>query len=78
MSELRCPHACPCDSDAECWHECQCGANADDWLDVLERRGVITRDPNQATECCGMPRDMDGFCAHRAEGHPIYIPSEVS
>ena len=40
----------------------------------LVRRGVITLDPTKKLECCGMPRDDDGFCIHRP-GHPIYVES---
>lgn len=41
-------------------------------IERLERRGVITTDPDRAAECCGLPRDEDGFCTYR-EGHPIYV-----
>ena len=41
-------------------------------LGILERRKVITTDPDRAKECCGMPRDEDGFCQHRPY-HPIYV-----
>lgn len=41
-------------------------------LAMLERREVITTDPAEAADCCGMPRDEDGFCIHRP-GHPIYV-----
>jgi hypothetical protein len=40
---------------------------------MLERRGIITTDPAEATECCGHPRDDDGFCQHRSHSHPIYV-----
>lgn len=40
-------------------------------LEILERRGIITRDP-EAVLCCGTERDEDGFCVHRP-GHPIYV-----
>lgn len=49
---------------------------SDDVLDMLKRRGVITRDPNKE-KCCGLERDEDGFCVHRP-GHPIYVPSTAS
>src|SRR5579885_3682818 len=39
---------------------------------MLERRGVITTDPERQHECCGLPRDADGFCSYRP-GHPIYV-----
>ena len=38
---------------------------------ALERRGVITTDPAQAQECCGLGRDEDGFCNYKPR-HPIY------
>lgn len=38
---------------------------------ILLRRDIITTDPMDAEECCGIPRDDDGFCVHRP-GHPIY------
>jgi len=41
-------------------------------LAALERRNVITTDPNEADTCCGIERDEDGFCQHRP-GHPVYI-----
>ena len=41
-------------------------------LAMLERRKVITTDPDEAAECCGNPRDPDGFCTHR-DYHPIYV-----
>lgn len=44
-----------------------------DLIRTLERRGVITTDPDRADECCGLPRDGDGFCTYRP-GHPIYVP----
>lgn len=40
---------------------------------MLELRGVVTTDPSEAAECCGIPRDDDGFCRHRPY-HPIYVP----
>lgn len=46
-------------------------------LDVLERRGVITTDPAAAEECCGLPRDDDGFCVHRP-GHPIFLKGSIT
>lgn len=42
------------------------------FIDMLVRRGVVTTDPGEARECCGLPRDEDGFCSHRP-GHPIYL-----
>lgn len=41
-------------------------------LETLERRGVITTDPDDAEECCGIRRDEDGLCQHRP-GHPVYV-----
>lgn len=41
-------------------------------LVTLQRRGVITTDPAEALECCGLVRDDDGFCVYRP-GHPIYV-----
>lgn len=38
----------------------------------LERRGVITTDPDEATHCCGLKRDSDGFCINRPH-HPAYF-----
>lgn len=51
-------------------------AAALDALTMLERRGTITTDKSQAEECCGMPRDDDGFCLHR-EYHKIYVPIDL-
>lgn len=42
-------------------------------LAALERREVITTDPEKAAECCGIERDEDGFCQHRP-AHPVYVP----
>ena len=42
---------------------------------MLERRHVITTDPAEASECCGLERDEDGFCIHRPN-HPIYVQSQ--
>lgn len=47
------------------------------WLDevqlfTLERREVITTDPLEEYECCGLPRDDDGFCIDTPH-HPVYI-----
>lgn len=39
---------------------------------MLIRRGVITADSGKRAECCGLPRDDDGFCIHRP-GHPIFV-----
>lgn len=39
---------------------------------MLEWRGIITTDPAAADECCGLPRDEDGFCTYRP-GHLIYV-----
>lgn len=41
-------------------------------LELLERRGVVTTRPEDRDECCGLPRDEDGFCTYR-EGHPVYV-----
>lgn len=41
-------------------------------LAKLERREVITTDVSVKDECCGVPRDEDGFCKHR-DYHPIYV-----
>lgn len=41
-------------------------------LEALERRDVITTDPEEAEKCCGIERDEDGFCIHRP-GHPVYV-----
>lgn len=46
-------------------------------LAIMERRRVITTDPNEKEECCGMPRDPDGFCQHRPS-HPVYISITIS
>ena len=46
-------------------------------LEALERRKVITTDPNDERECCGIERDDDGFCIHR-EGHPVYVRLEIN
>lgn len=42
-------------------------------LDSMQRRGVITTNPDDAAECCGLERDDDGFCVYHP-GHPIYFP----
>lgn len=47
-----------------------------DLLDILVRRGIVTADPADRDECCGLPRDDDGFCTYR-EGHPIYVDPHV-
>jgi hypothetical protein len=41
-------------------------------VEMLERRDIVTTDPARADECCGLPRDEDGFCTYR-EGHPVYV-----
>lgn len=41
-------------------------------LATLERREIITTNPDEAEKCCGLDRDEDGFCQHR-EGHPIFV-----
>lgn len=41
-------------------------------LERLERRAVITTNPEDADKCCGIERDDDGFCQHRNH-HPIYV-----
>jgi hypothetical protein len=48
-------------------------------LDHLEHIDVITTRPEQAAECCGLPRDEEGRCFHRP-GHPVYVerPREPS
>jgi hypothetical protein len=46
-------------------------------LSALVRRGVVTTDPANAAECCGMPRDEDGFCVYRP-GHPIFVVASDS
>lgn len=51
--------------------------NADRLVEVLERRGVVTTDPDRRDQCCGLPRDQDGFCTYR-EGHPIYVDIQAS
>lgn len=48
----------------------------DELLNILERRGVITTDPERRDECCGLPRDEDGFCTYR-EGYPIYVDPDA-
>lgn len=50
--------------------------NCAELLNILERRDVITTDPERAAECCGLPRDEDGFCTYRP-GHPIYVAREM-
>lgn len=45
---------------------------SNDVLARLEERGVITTDPTQAGQCCGLDRDAAGFCVHRPH-HPIYM-----
>lgn len=45
-------------------------------IEMLERRGVVITNPDDAAECCGMPRDEDGFCTYRP-GHPIYVEREA-
>lgn len=48
----------------------------DEILEALERRGLITTDPNEAERCCGGKRDADGFCRYR-EYHPVYIETRT-
>lgn len=43
-----------------------------DLLEILVRRRVVTTDPADREECCGLLRDQDGFCTYR-EGHLIYV-----
>ena len=43
-----------------------------DAIATLRRRGVVTTNPEDAAECCGIPRDADGFCILRP-GHPVFI-----
>lgn len=51
-------------------------AAALDALIMLERRGIITTDKTEADDCCGIPRDADGFCIHRPH-HQIYVPVDL-
>jgi hypothetical protein len=39
---------------------------------ALIRRGVVTANPADRDECCGLERDEDGFCVYRPR-HPIYV-----
>lgn len=39
---------------------------------MLVDRGIGTIDPSLKMKCCGLVRDIDGFCQHRP-GHPIYL-----
>lgn len=48
----------------------------DELVETLERRGIVTTDPDRAEACCGLPRDEDGFCTYR-EGHPIYVARDA-
>ena len=41
-------------------------------LAKLERRKVITTDPEESAECCGLPRDDDGFCIY-CPHHPVFV-----
>jgi hypothetical protein len=41
-------------------------------IETLIRRRIITVDPSEASTCCGLDRDSDGFCQHRPN-HPIYL-----
>lgn len=45
-------------------------------VEMLERRDIVTTDPDRADECCGLPRDEDGFCIYRP-GHAIYVARDV-
>lgn len=38
----------------------------------LIRRRVVTFDPAEAEQCCGLDRDDDGFCSIKPR-HPIYV-----
>jgi len=42
-----------------------------EFVHMLVRRGLVTTNPAEAGECCGLPRDEDGFCVYRPH-HPIY------
>jgi len=41
-------------------------------IERLERRELITTDPVDEFECCGLLRDDDGFCVYRPY-HPVYV-----
>lgn len=41
-------------------------------IEMLERREIITTNPDHAATCCGMARDSDGFCQNR-NYHSIYV-----
>lgn len=45
-------------------------------IEMLVERGVATTDTREALKCCGMVRDVDGFCQHRSY-HPIYIGNYI-
>jgi hypothetical protein len=41
-------------------------------VEPLLRRHVVTMDEAERNQCCGLGRDLDGFCQHRP-GHPVFI-----
>lgn len=41
-------------------------------FEKLESANVITLDPKEAKECCGIERDAAGRCQNRPH-HPIYV-----
>lgn len=41
-------------------------------IQMLLDTGVGTLDPGERLKCCGMVRDIDGFCQHRRY-HPIHL-----
>lgn len=43
---------------------------------MLLDTGLGTLDPEDRMKCCGMVRDIDGFCQHR-NYHPIYLGQYV-
>jgi hypothetical protein len=43
-----------------------------DLIETLERRRVVTTNPTERDQCCGLPRDEDGFCTYKPQ-HPIYV-----
>lgn len=41
-------------------------------VQMLIDRKVGTLNPRLKMKCCGLVRDIDGFCQHRPD-HPIYL-----
>lgn len=42
------------------------------FIEMLVDKEIITQNPDEATKCCGIKRDENGFCQHHSS-HPIYF-----